>query len=601
MQFSHTIQLFETNSMLVEDFTEAVFLLNEKMIVTFWNRGAELIYGYSKQEAIGMHLNDILSSEKSQHQMYSIISMLNDGIEWRGDIVFKNKTNELIYCMSSLVSIYQSKNIKETLFVIKDITNRKELKKALNTLNTEAEEQEKIHEIEMTNSLQKTDDGFFSFDSNWCYLHINKKAADLLKRKPSELIGKNVWVEFPEFVNSFFYKLYHEALENNQYNNIKAYSSSLHKWFEIDMYPSGKILSVFFKDISEKRTYETKNRTVEEKYHSIFENAQDGICMIDEHHVITFANICLSNMTGFEREEMKNRNLFDFIHSEFTHSLSECIDRKNSKFKEQHQVILLTKNLESIWVSLQITPIINDNVYSGSLVLITNIEAERESELALKKSNQQLRQFASKLQTVREEERSSIAREIHDDLAQQLTALKMDTYWLSKNVTENNDRVKQKLDSMLSIVSETLNHIRGKALELHPAMLNDLGLIAAIEWQNNQFLSRHSIQIIFSVTGDDRRMPKDVAIAFYRIYQETLSNIAKHANATSVHSIFVSNEKGYYLAITDDGNGFDIKNAHQNPSLGIISMKERSIAIGATYHIDSAPNKGTLVSVFIEF
>ena len=599
MEFSHIIQLFETDRTFVENFSEVVILLDEKFTIQYWNSSAARLYGYSHQEAMGMAYNSLLPNQESFHMTQKIILELDSDTEWRGSLIHKRKDHTIINCMSSIVSLQRDNEHFQYLFVCIDITEKKEFINTLEKMQGKTQASRFFKEVEMTHRIGRTIYGFFSFDRNWNYVHLNDKASKLFHKKAEELIGKNVWVEFPDWVNSIYHKTYQQAFETNEKKYIKAYSALTNTWYETNVYPTEDHLFIFFQDMFETRVLKEKG-SIKNSKNDNTPNQTEGIWIIDADNKTVFMNSYLSKKLGYERNEITGTELHSLVASEFIGTALQNLEKRKTGISEQYDIKLKSKGNEAVWVSLQANPIFNKKKYVGSLAFVRNIAERIENEIELNKSRQELRELAAKLQTIREEERASIAREIHDDLAQQLTAIKMDIYWLANKLNTDDIMVKQKTDQMLTSVNKTLDQLRKKAIDLHPSLLDNLGLVAAIEWQNNEFYERYGIQISFSSSDIETTIPKDIALAFYRIYQEALSNITKHSHATAISSSFIHNKKGYYLSIMDNGKGFELNTQDHYKSLGLLSMKERSIAIGGQWSIRSILEKGTTVSVFIE-
>jgi len=223
------------------------------------------------------------------------------------------------------------------------------------------------------------------------------------------------------------------------------------------------------------------------------------------------------------------------------------------------------------------------------------IKERERSENKLKHSYQQIRKLASHLQNIREEERASMAREIHDELGQQLTALKLETSWLSLKLKTADIQVVEKINSMEKLLSHCLVTVKKLASELHPALLDKLGLIEAIRWQSREFEKRTGIKITLDLPEATKNFSSKTRIALFRIYQESLTNVARHSGAANVFCSLKEDKQNLCLTIADDGKGFDIAVTEQRHSLGLLGMKERSVMIGGKYEITSQPGKGTKV------
>jgi signal transduction histidine kinase len=194
-----------------------------------------------------------------------------------------------------------------------------------------------------------------------------------------------------------------------------------------------------------------------------------------------------------------------------------------------------------------------------------------------------------------------MAREIHDELGQLLTALKLDIMWLGLKIDHSNAELHKKVKGMEKLASSSLITVRKIATELHPALLDKLGLIEAIRWQSREFEKRTGIKIKLNLPTGLIDISNNTAIALFRIYQESLTNVARHADATNVSCSLQKKNTELELIVADNGKGFDVSLIEQMQSLGILGMKERAVMIGGKYEIASEPLKGTKVFVTLPF
>ena len=229
------------------------------------------------------------------------------------------------------------------------------------------------------------------------------------------------------------------------------------------------------------------------------------------------------------------------------------------------------------------------------------ISEKERAEQELKESYEQVRRLASHLQDIREEERAFMAREIHDELGQQLTGLKLDISWMMLKLSEADEEIKEKIEGMEKMISDSLKTVKKLATELHPALLDKLGIIEAIKWQSREFEKRTNIKIKLDLPVEALNLTAKMAIALFRIYQESLTNIARHAGAANVSCTLKVNNDKVIFNIKDDGVGFDMAGIEKKQSLGLLGMKERTVMIGGKYNITSEPEMGTTVSVLLPF
>jgi signal transduction histidine kinase len=228
-----------------------------------------------------------------------------------------------------------------------------------------------------------------------------------------------------------------------------------------------------------------------------------------------------------------------------------------------------------------------------------NITERKQAEEELKQSRQQLRDLASHLQSVREEERTHIAREIHDDLGQALTALKLDTHWLASRLTDDQVLLLEKTKSMSSLIDITVKSVQRISSELRPGLLDDLGLSAAIEWQADEFENRTSIKCNIATDPEEIVLDRDRSTAIYRIFQEALTNVARHANATVVDISLKQKSDAIELKVTDDGKGITEEQISDPSSFGLIGIHERVYSMGGTLEISGVSDRGTRVIVSV--
>lgn len=249
------------------------------------------------------------------------------------------------------------------------------------------------------------------------------------------------------------------------------------------------------------------------------------------------------------------------------------------------------------WVSLQATP---TQLLDGSVVwdgIILNITQTKLNELELRQSRESLRLLTAHREAVREEERKHIAREIHDELGQQLTALRMEVSTIGMDFGRDNPELAGKVQSMKIIINQTIQTVRQVATSLRPAAL-DLGIESAIEWLASEFSKRNAVECAVAIPGEIV-LNENRATALFRILQETLTNIARHAAATRVSITLKTTGTQLCLKVTDNGRGFDPDETKCGSSFGLKGMAERVVMLAGTMTIESAPGRGTALLVFI--
>lgn len=205
--------------------------------------------------------------------------------------------------------------------------------------------------------------------------------------------------------------------------------------------------------------------------------------------------------------------------------------------------------------------------------------------------------FAVAVNAAREEEKARVARELHDELAQSLTALKMDTIWVRDNAAAP-ETLSAKLTDMLEVLDQTIAATRRIAADLRPMLLDDLGLVPAIEWLVVNFTQRCGVACKLSA-DEALELQEPYATAVFRIVQESLANVAKHAGATEVAVVIAKVPRAVTLIVQDNGCGFSPTAPRKRQSLGLMGLRERAELLGGRVAIDSAPGHGTCVEAHI--
>jgi PAS domain S-box-containing protein len=231
--------------------------------------------------------------------------------------------------------------------------------------------------------------------------------------------------------------------------------------------------------------------------------------------------------------------------------------------------------------------------------LRTEIAERQRAEEQLRASLEQLRALAARLQSVREEERTSISREIHDELGQACTAIKMDLALIGRRLTKKQSQLHAKVYSAIQLADNMIGTLRRIASELRPRTLDDLGLPAALESQAQEFESRTGIRCSVTLPQVPLTLDADRSTAIFRIFQESLTNVARHAQATRVEALLKEENDRVIFQVFDNGRGFDPEEAKARKSLGLVGMQERALLLNGNLTIEGVPGSGTTMTLTI--
>jgi signal transduction histidine kinase len=216
----------------------------------------------------------------------------------------------------------------------------------------------------------------------------------------------------------------------------------------------------------------------------------------------------------------------------------------------------------------------------------------------------QLRALAAHLQSVREEEARRVAREMHDELGQALTGMQMDLHWLQRRVPKLIDLgsqlpIQSRFESLEQLLEKTLGNVRKICAELRPEILDNIGLNSALDWQANDFQQRTGITCRLDLPAEELSLEPEESTALFRIFQEILTNIARHARASKVDVVFSGRTEDCELIVSDNGRGITQEELGDPKSLGLLGMKERALAIGGRVDIEGKRGQGTKIRVLV--
>ncbi|MEW6304983.1 MAG: histidine kinase [Verrucomicrobiota bacterium] len=235
---------------------------------------------------------------------------------------------------------------------------------------------------------------------------------------------------------------------------------------------------------------------------------------------------------------------------------------------------------------------------------LENEVAERmRTEKALRQSEENLRNLSRKILHVQEEERTRISRELHDEVGQALTAINVNLTMLKRNGSSRSAALKKKFSDTQTLLEQTMENVHRFARELRPAMLDDLGLLPALRSYTKAFTERTSIRIRFQASALAEKLDRERKTVVFRVAQESLNNVAKHAHATRVDLTIQKVKDGITMSVKDNGRSFSVerKTGKGNKRLGLLGMQERVRLVNGTFGIESAPGKGTTIRIDIPF
>ena len=466
----------------------------------------------------------------------------------------------------------------------------------------------KVAEIEKALLINNTEESFILLDKNLTIVSFNNQFHNLYKLYLDQIIQKGKSIleyaqpERREIVKNIYRNVLAGKTEASELNFPLPDGSS--KIFSIKFKPAkndtNEIIGVFVTgtDITERKQAEQQIQSEKFLSDSIINSLPGIFYLYDQNGRFTRWNKNFETISGYSAAEISLMHPLDFYDEDEKPLLRKKIDTVFTKGRDEVTAHFYSKDKKKspYYFSGHKIEIHGSNYLIGVGIDITErIKAEKELVLY----TEEIKRLTAYLDRVREEERSRIAREIHDELGQQLTGLKMDASWIAKSINKEDTNLHTKLINMIGLIDETVKSVRRISADLRPGILDDLGLIPALEWQSSDFEKRSKIKCVFHSDIDDLNIERNMATGIFRIYQEAFTNVLRHAEATRIESCVKQSETGIMLIIKDNGQGFDQTEIKKKGTLGLIGMRERASILNGKLHIESKSGKGTSVMLSI--
>jgi PAS domain S-box-containing protein len=442
------------------------------------------------------------------------------------------------------------------------------------------------------------------FDTDMRYLQVSDRFLTDYDLEGQDLTGKSHYDVFPDLPlrwREAHQRILAGAVERCEEDSYLASDGST-GWIQWESLPWRKVdgeiggLILFTQVITARKRAEEALRASEERFAKIFHLSpfRMGILRIRDGIVLEVNDAWIKG-TGFSRDEVINQSIFKFA-SSMDHGMEDRIRQvlKNPKPILNLEVYFESKDGRE--VIAHTSAVMFDLDGESCYLWVANDITER------KHAEDALRALSARLHSAREEEGTRIAREIHDELGGILTGLKWDLEKIDNALNNPNDNshlseIHKRIDSMTTLIETTISSVRRIASELRPGVLDDLGLVPAIEWQIEQFQSRSGLKCHWINNASDVELSRERATAVFRILQEILTNVLRHARATNLYVKLSRNKNYFELEVKDDGLGITESQRKNSRSLGLLGMKERALLVGGEVRITGKQGTGTTVLV----
>ncbi len=356
-----------------------------------------------------------------------------------------------------------------------------------------------------------------------------------------------------------------------------------------------------FHDITERKKAEKALRESEERFRMLVETMNEGLGVIDENGVWTYVNEGLCDMLGYFPGDLTGRRVAEFIDETNQDMLNEQIIKRRNGESNPYEITYRRADGTRRNALVSPKPIFGEGRQpNGSFAIITDITKLKRTEESLRKSESELRYLSSQLLVAQESERRRISRELHDELGQSLALLKLQLSLTKKKLPEV---LQHQYEEQMHSIDHIIENVRRLSRDLRPAALDDLGFSAALQWLIRNFEKNFGVKITLDAPDIDPFLPHDAQIMIYRVFQEALTNVGKHAGAKNVSVSIEKQEDRVSFVVKDDGKGFDVKKALTHHALdrglGLSTMEERIRMLKGSLTLWSQEGAGTRISFTI--
>ena len=359
------------------------------------------------------------------------------------------------------------------------------------------------------------------------------------------------------------------------------------------------VLAGFTMDITDRKRAEEALRESERRYKQLFNHAPAGIYEVDflQRKFIT-VNDVICKYTGYSKEEFLSMAPDDIMSDEGKILYAERVRRMmaGESVPESAEYEVITKDGQELWVVVNTNPVYENGKIKGATVVVHDITERRKVARVLKESEERLRLLSAELIKAQEKERRRISRELHDELGQSLAILKHRVRSIEKSLHSELRETETDVESAVGLIDQVIEKVRQIARDLNPSLLDDLGLCPALRHLTENLMDECEIPVFLDIENIDALISKETARNVFRICQEALTNIVKHAEATQTQIKMRKESDCITLFIEDDGRGFDVQAIRARDAaqrgLGLAMIQERANLIGATLEIESSPEGG---------
>lgn len=594
---------------LVEGAQDVIFTVSKAGVITSLNPAFETVTQWSRSQWIGETLNNLLHPDDVSFCRDVIQAILDRGASLTCSMHISVKTGGYVH--GEFVGAPQIENgrIVGVLGVVRDVTERRRIEDALR------ESEERLRSI-----VQSTREAIVLVNGLMKIAFWSKGAEAAFGYAAQDIIGRPISTILPDRYHAMVEQHFQRARLSDQLSTASRTLELVGRRGDGSEFPmelslaawKGKaelFFTLIIRDITERRQAEENLERLNRHHQLVLNSAGEGIYGTDRDGRTTFINPAGAKMLGWDVADLIGCPMHEVIHHSYSDG-SPCPREVCPMMAGVEEGRLVHTDRDVFWrkdgtnfpVEYVSTPIRERGEVVGVVVVFKDTTERKRAEAQLQDSLTRLRTLSRRMEGIREEERTRIARELHDELGVGLTCLKIDLSRLGhllgdKLGTSDGSTVDERIKSMKEQVDGTIASVQRIVAELRPGVLDDLGLVAAIEWQCRDFQRRTGIVCTCTFSHEDLQLDREQATAVFRICQEALTNVARHADATTVLVALEEREGTVRLQVCDNGRGIPEEKLSHPKSFGLQGMRERAGLLGGDLTIEPGLKGGTTIGL----
>jgi len=555
------------------------------------NQAAASHYGYSTSEFVGLTLLDLhdpqdhlplqdqlqqpVDEERPRHQL------------WR----HRHRSGAAMQ-VETVTQDIEVDGLRAHIVLMRDVTDQRRAEQAQRELADR-----------LTSTLESITDAFFTLDHNWCFSYVNARAEMLLHRTRQQLLGSNVWEQFPEAVGSVYQIEYQRAVQEGKTASFETFFEPWQVWHSVRAYPSEQGLTVYFHDITEQRL--TARRLAEERdtLAAVVNSTHDAVISVNVAGLVQTFNPGAERIFGRTASSMLGQSMEILMPERFRAAHRQHLASFDRAEDSTRMMGLgLVRGLRADGQELDLEGTIVKFTIEQQTRLLVNLRDVTERVRTDAESEQSRSQLSDLTQRLMSQEKTLVkrlAQALHDQVGQTMAAIRMAHETVvavqAGQVTPEVDRLQSQLGLL---ISQAIRQVRQVLIDLRPPLLEEHGLASALDNElRNRSLVVPKIDFAISVAPEvaAMRWPSDVEYAAFMVAREAIENALRHSGSASVSLSLSGGPLSLQLEVLDEGSGIPSGATQRSGHLGILGMHERAHAVGATVTMDSDPSHGTRV------